>query len=72
MGLAIDYHCMTAETLADSGASFDVIYASEVIEHVANRQVFIAAIARMLRLGCGGYHHNQPHHALFAVCQDCA
>ncbi len=51
MGLAIDYRCITAEALADSGASFDVIYASEVIEHVANRQIFITAIARMLRPG---------------------
>ena len=47
-GLDIDYQCCTAETLASSGARFDVIYASEVIEHVADRALFIEAIARML------------------------
>ena len=48
-GLDIDYQCCTAETLASSGARFDVIYASEVIEHVADRGLFIEAIARMLQ-----------------------
>lgn len=48
-GLDIDYQCCTAETLASSGARFDVIYASEVIEHVADRALFIEAIARMLQ-----------------------
>ena len=47
-GLDIDYHCCTAEEMASSGASFDVIYASEVIEHVANRSLFVTAIASML------------------------
>ena len=47
-GLDIDYQCCTAETLASSGARFDVIYASEVIEHVTDRALFIEAIARML------------------------
>lgn len=48
-GLDIEYQCCTAETLASSGARFDVIYASEVIEHVADRALFIEAIARMLQ-----------------------
>ena len=48
-GLDIDYQCCTAETLASSGERFDVIYASEVIEHVADRALFIEAIARMLK-----------------------
>ncbi len=47
-GLEIDYHCKTAEVLAAEGAKFDVIYASEVIEHVADRQLFINAISEML------------------------
>ena len=47
-GLDIDYHCCTAEEMASNGASFDVIYASEVIEHVANRSLFVTAIASML------------------------
>ena len=48
MQLAIDYQVITAEDLAASGAKFDVIYASEVIEHVADRPLFIKAIATML------------------------
>lgn len=47
-GLDIDYLCSTAEDLASTGVTFDVIYASEVIEHVADRGLFIRAIARML------------------------
>ena len=50
-GLDIDYHCKTAEALAAEGAKFDVIYASEVIEHVADRQLFANAIAQMLAPG---------------------
>ena len=51
MRLAIDYRCMTAEALAQTGAKFDIIYASEVIEHVASRPLFIKAIAEMLAPG---------------------
>ena len=46
--LDIDYLCTTAEDLASTGTTFDVIYASEVIEHVADRGLFIKAIASML------------------------
>jgi 2-polyprenyl-6-hydroxyphenyl methylase/3-demethylubiquinone-9 3-methyltransferase len=48
MRLPIDYRCMTAEALAQTGTKFDVIYASEVIEHIASRPMFIKAIAEML------------------------
>jgi len=48
MQLAIDYQVITAEDLAASSAKFDVIYASEVIEHVADRPLFVKAIATML------------------------
>ena len=47
-GLNIDYRCCTAEELASTGTTFDVIYASEVIEHVTNRGLFVDAIADML------------------------
>ena len=50
-GLAIDYQCRTAESLAETGARFDVIYASEVIEHVTDRRLFARAIAAMLAPG---------------------
>ena len=46
--LDIDYLCTTAEDLASTGTTFDVIYASEVIEHVADRGLFVKAIAGML------------------------
>ena len=48
MGLSINYQTMTAEDLAASRVTFDVIYASEVIEHVVDRPIFIDAIAKML------------------------
>ncbi len=48
MQLAIDYQTITTENLALSGAVFDVIYASEVIEHVADRTLFISSIAKLL------------------------
>ena len=46
--LEIDYCCSTAEDQASKGVTFDVICASEVIEHVADRGLFIEAIASML------------------------
>ena len=46
--LPITYECRTAEDLAASGAKYDVIYASEVIEHVTDRPLFARAIANML------------------------
>ena len=48
MGLSISYQTITAEELAASGVIFDVIYASEVIEHVVDRPIFVKAIAQML------------------------
>ncbi|MEC8643664.1 MAG: bifunctional 2-polyprenyl-6-hydroxyphenol methylase/3-demethylubiquinol 3-O-methyltransferase UbiG [Pseudomonadota bacterium] len=50
-GLEIDYRCITAEALAATGATFDLIYASEVIEHVTDRRLFAASIASMLAPG---------------------
>lgn len=50
-GLAIDYrHCL-AEDLAETGVQFDIIYSSEVIEHVANRSVFLSAMSQLLKPG---------------------
>ena len=48
MGLSIDYRACLAEDLAETGQKFDMIYSSEVIEHVASRDVFIAAISSLL------------------------
>jgi 2-polyprenyl-6-hydroxyphenyl methylase/3-demethylubiquinone-9 3-methyltransferase len=46
-GLAIDYRVATAEDLAADGARFDVVLALEVIEHVADAETFVAALAAL-------------------------
>jgi 2-polyprenyl-6-hydroxyphenyl methylase/3-demethylubiquinone-9 3-methyltransferase len=48
-GLAIDYLCTSAEALAETGKSFDVVLAMEVVEHVRDVKAFIATAARMVR-----------------------
>jgi 2-polyprenyl-6-hydroxyphenyl methylase/3-demethylubiquinone-9 3-methyltransferase len=50
-GLAIDYQCIAVEDLAATGAQFDLITCLEVVEHVAGRDAFFAAIARLLKPG---------------------
>lgn len=40
-GLAVTYRAATAETLASEGRTFDVVVASEVIEHVASVSSFL-------------------------------
>ncbi|MBB4076987.1 2-polyprenyl-6-hydroxyphenyl methylase/3-demethylubiquinone-9 3-methyltransferase [Bartonella fuyuanensis] len=48
-GLSIDYRTTTAESLANEGEKFDIILNMEVVEHVANVNLFIAATAKMLK-----------------------
>jgi 2-polyprenyl-6-hydroxyphenyl methylase/3-demethylubiquinone-9 3-methyltransferase len=50
-GLTIDYRATTAEALAEAGEQFDVILNMEVIEHVADRDAFLACCAAMLKPG---------------------
>lgn len=50
-GLAIDYRIAAPEDLAAEGARFDVVVALEVIEHVADRDAFLAALAALTRPG---------------------
>lgn len=45
--LSIDYLLTSAEALADDGERFDLVIASEVIEHVASRAAFLSAMARL-------------------------
>ncbi len=49
MGLALDYHCGDVGALKLSG--FDLVTAMEVIEHVADKPAFLAALAKALKPG---------------------
>ncbi len=49
VGLAIDYRHTTAEDLAATGESFDVVLSMEVIEHVADLGSFSRACAALLK-----------------------
>lgn len=50
-GLAIDYCATTAEALMEAGEKFDVVLNMEVVEHVADVPLFMAACAQMVRPG---------------------
>ncbi len=50
-GLKIDYRCDTAEALAAEGRQFDVVLALEIIEHVADRALFVASCAALVKPG---------------------
>lgn len=47
-GLGIDYRNVPVEALAAEGARFDLITCLEVVEHVADRSTFLAALRRLL------------------------
>lgn len=50
-GLDIRYEQLTAESLADSGAQYDVVLNMEVVEHVADLDLFMEACNRLVRPG---------------------
>ena len=50
-GLAIDYRCQSVEALAETGAKFDLVTCLEVVEHVAGRDSFFAALAALVAPG---------------------
>ncbi len=50
--LSIDYRATTVEALADTGKKFDIVIASEVVEHVADLDLFVQRAAEMV--GPGG------------------
>ncbi|MEM6586063.1 MAG: bifunctional 2-polyprenyl-6-hydroxyphenol methylase/3-demethylubiquinol 3-O-methyltransferase UbiG [Pseudomonadota bacterium] len=53
-GLAIDYRHTTAEALADAGEQFEVVLNMEVVEHVADPQLFLNACSTLVK--AGGIH----------------
>jgi 2-polyprenyl-6-hydroxyphenyl methylase / 3-demethylubiquinone-9 3-methyltransferase len=50
-GLQIDYRATTVEALADTGQRFDVVIASEVVEHVADLDLFVQRAADCVKPG---------------------
>lgn len=50
-GLTIDYRVADAESVAEAGEAFDLVVAFEVVEHVADRDQFIGACARLTKPG---------------------
>ncbi|RWD35089.1 MAG: methyltransferase domain-containing protein, partial [Mesorhizobium sp.] len=51
VGVTVDYRATTAEDLADAGEKFDVILNMEVVEHVADIDLFVAKCGDMLKPG---------------------
>lgn len=49
--LAIDYRAATAEQLSEAGERFDVVLAMEVVEHVADVDLFVRKCADMVKPG---------------------
>jgi 2-polyprenyl-6-hydroxyphenyl methylase/3-demethylubiquinone-9 3-methyltransferase len=50
-GLGIEYRTVTLEALALKDEHFDAVLALELIEHLADRRVFHAALGRVIRPG---------------------
>jgi 2-polyprenyl-6-hydroxyphenyl methylase/3-demethylubiquinone-9 3-methyltransferase len=50
-GLSIDYRATTVEALAETDAAFDVVIASEVVEHVADLDFFAGRCAALVKPG---------------------
>ena len=49
--LAIDYRATTAEAMAASGAQFDIVLALEIVEHVADVDLFLQSVGRLASPG---------------------
>ncbi|HKS88505.1 MAG TPA: bifunctional 2-polyprenyl-6-hydroxyphenol methylase/3-demethylubiquinol 3-O-methyltransferase UbiG [Stellaceae bacterium] len=50
-GLAIDYRIVDAAALAAAGERFDAVLALEIVEHVADREAFFAALGALVKPG---------------------
>ena len=68
-GLAIDYRGTTAEALAAAGERFDIVLAMEVIEHVADHDVFLDAAPTLVGPGrADDPLDHQPHGQELRLC----
>jgi len=50
-GLSIDYRIATAESMTGAGQHFDAVLALEIIEHVADPDVFLGHVGALVRQG---------------------
>lgn len=50
-GLTIDYRATTSEALAEAGEQFDVVLNMEVVEHVADVDLFMTSCCAMVKSG---------------------
>jgi len=50
-GLAIDYRASTAEALAASGKQYDIVLALEIVEHVADVELFLKCCGQLVKPG---------------------
>jgi 2-polyprenyl-6-hydroxyphenyl methylase/3-demethylubiquinone-9 3-methyltransferase len=49
--LAIDYRATTAETLAEAGRQYDIVLALEIVEHVADVELFLRCCGALVKPG---------------------
>ncbi len=50
-GVPVEYRCDTAEAMAAAGEAYDIVLAMEVVEHVADLELFLDASARLVKPG---------------------
>jgi 2-polyprenyl-6-hydroxyphenyl methylase/3-demethylubiquinone-9 3-methyltransferase len=50
-GLDIDFRCTTAEALVEKGEHFDLVVALEIVEHVADVNIFLSAGSALVKPG---------------------
>ncbi len=50
-GLDVDYRCATAEELSAAGERFDAVLCLEIVEHVADRDLFLDCCASLVAEG---------------------
>ena len=51
MGLTIDYRVATAEAVRDQGTRYDAVLALEIVEHVADVDLFLSCCADLVKPG---------------------